>query len=58
MRKLAKQLISKNPSYIEALEEAIKKWRDAPTVEGKGEAMFAIGEIGRQIHNMNKRLEL
>lgn len=58
MKILAKQLLEENDSYIEALKIAIQGWENADDLEFKREYMVAIGEIGKEVDNMNKTLGL
>lgn len=58
MRKFTKQIMSKHDGYVDALEDAIKRWRSAKEEDEKKKALFAVGEIGREIHRMNHVLGL
>lgn len=54
----AKKLLGSNNSYIDALKAAIDRWEHAKDEAGKKEYILAIGEIGAEIHRMNKRLDI
>ena len=54
MTDIAKALLSKHDSYIDALKEAISAWEQADSHEAKCDFMRAIGDIGAEIDRMNK----
>lgn len=54
MSDIAKMLLSQHDSYIDALKEAISEWEKADSCEAKCDFMRAIGDIGAEIHHMNK----
>ena len=54
MNDIAKLLLSQHNSYIDALKEAISAWEQADSYEAKRDFMRAIGDIGAEIHHMNK----
>jgi len=56
MRKAAKRLLQEHDSYIDAMKAAITAWEQAKNEAEKVEYMLAIGEIGAEIHRMNRRL--
>lgn len=58
MRKTAKRLLQEHDSYIDALKAAIDRWERADIEAEKVDYMLAIGEIGREIHRMNNRLDI
>jgi len=58
MKKLAKELLKNNDSYIDALQEAIDNWKKASSIKEKRDYMLAIGEIGNEIHRQNKSLDI
>lgn len=58
MRKLAMQIMREHDGYVDALEDAISRWRAAKEETEKKAALFAVGEIGREIHRMNLALGL
>nr|DAU22994.1 MAG TPA: hypothetical protein [Caudoviricetes sp.] len=47
-------LLSQHDSYIDALKEAISEWEKADSYAAKCDFMRAIGDIGAEIHHMNK----
>lgn len=57
MKTLTKQLLNKNDSYIEALQEAINIWKNATDFENKQNSIASIGEIGNEIHKQNRLLK-
>lgn len=54
MSDIAKMLLSQHDSYIDALKEAISEWEKADSYAAKRDFMRAIGDIGAEIHHMNK----
>lgn len=54
MTDIAKALLSKHDSYIDALKEAVSEWEKADSYEGKCDFMRAIEDIGAEIDRMNK----
>ena len=58
MKTLTKQLLNKNDSYIDALQESINIWKSAIDFEIKQNSIVAIGEIGNEIHKQNKLLKI
>jgi len=58
MKKLAKELLKNNDSYIDALQKAIDGWKEAKSISEKRDYMLAIGEIGNEIHRQNKSLDI
>lgn len=54
MTGIAEMLLSQHDSYIDALKEAISAWEQADSYEAKCDFMRAIGDIGAEIHHMNK----
>lgn len=58
MRKTAKRLLQEHDSYIDAMKAAIGLWERAGNEAEKVDYMIAIGEIGREIHRMNARLNI
>lgn len=54
MSDIAKMLLSQHDSYIDALKEAISEWEKADSYAAKCNFMRAIGDIGAEIHHMNK----
>ena len=56
MNKLAKKLLTENDSYVDALEKAIAIWRGTQDDGEKRSSLAAIGQIGQEIHRMNKTL--
>ena len=56
MKKLSKEILNKNITYIDALQEAITEWKNASTIEAKRDYIIAIGEIGNQLHKRNKAI--
>lgn len=54
MSDIAKMLLSQHDSYIDALKEAISEWEKADSYVAKCDFMRAIGDIGAEIHHMNK----
>ena len=47
-------LLSQHDSYIDALKKAILLWEKADSYETKCDFMRAIGDIGAEVHRMNK----
>ena len=58
MKKTSKELLAKHDSYIDALKDAISRWESADTEHDCVDYMVAVGEIGAEIHRMNKTLGL
>ena len=54
MTDIAKALLSKHDSYIDALKEAVSEWEKADSYEAKCNFIRAIGDIGAEIDRMNK----
>lgn len=58
MKKITKELLAKHDSYIDALKDAISHWESADAEHDRVDYMVAIGEVGAEIHRMNKALSL
>lgn len=56
MQVLTHSYLTGHDSYIEALKAAIVDWERAEDFEDKKALMGAIGEIGAEVHKMNKHL--
>ena len=54
MNGVAEMLLLRHDSYIDALKEAISAWEQADSYAAKCDFMRAIGDIGAEIHHMNK----
>lgn len=54
MTGIAVMLLSQHDSYIDALKKAILLWEKADSYETKCDFMRAIGDIGAEVHRMNK----
>ncbi len=58
MNDLTKEIINRNDSYIDALDEAIRKFRGETALDVKQKYLVSIGEIGKEVHRINKRLRM
>ena len=58
MKKTASELLRKHASYVDALKEAIDRWEKSNDTDEKRDLLVAIGEIGAEIHHMNRHLKL
>jgi Tat protein secretion system quality control protein TatD with DNase activity len=58
MNKTALEILGRHDSYVDALKEAIDRWEKAQDIMEKRDYIAAIGEIGHDIHSMNKTLDI